>query len=340
MYTFTTTEQNNAKANDFETKALLYLMSFKSDSADIDKFFVDCFNDITGVDVDSIKLWDAQSKNVTSLRPKTIGESLITLFQNYISSMGFYEYILFVPRLKESYLNDSTLSEFKIDNFKNRLKIKEGLEEEFKRRKRLQALNSEQLSQIDEFLELIYFVTGDSSKTIYIKKIIQFNSDILDDNFLESIFNDIRSKQTELKNIPIHNVTINSVNEVLKLNKHLTRKQLETLVVNRVIGVELFKRRTPNEFFEVVRDKTLSDRKDIVLECNAKLSRLIFDKNGGKQMFWSLLEQILFLVKREQEIYQILDQIREKSIPRIINEDYTLLYLISMVKEGIEENAY
>lgn len=39
---FETTEQNNAKANDFETKSLLYLMSFKSDSTDIDSFFVDC----------------------------------------------------------------------------------------------------------------------------------------------------------------------------------------------------------------------------------------------------------------------------------------------------------
>lgn len=55
MYIFETTEQNNAKANDFETKSLLYLMSFKSDSTDIDSFFVDCFNDITGVSNDLLK---------------------------------------------------------------------------------------------------------------------------------------------------------------------------------------------------------------------------------------------------------------------------------------------
>lgn len=32
MYEFNTTEQNLGKANDFETKAMLYLMSFRADS--------------------------------------------------------------------------------------------------------------------------------------------------------------------------------------------------------------------------------------------------------------------------------------------------------------------
>ena len=123
MYIFETTEQNNAKANDFETKSLLYLMSFKSDSTDIDSFFVDCFNDITGVSNDLLKLWDVQSKNVASLTPRTIGRHLITLFQNFISPLEFYEYILFIPKLKEDYLNDITLTEFKIDNFKDIVKM-------------------------------------------------------------------------------------------------------------------------------------------------------------------------------------------------------------------------
>lgn len=44
--------------NDFEIKLLLYLMSFKFDSIDIDLFFVDCFNDIIGVSNDLLKFWD------------------------------------------------------------------------------------------------------------------------------------------------------------------------------------------------------------------------------------------------------------------------------------------
>lgn len=339
MYIFETTEQNNSKANDFETKSLLYLMSFKSDSTDIDTFFVDCFNDITGASSDLLKLWDVQAKNISSLRPKTIGKSLITLFQNFISSVNFYEYILFIPKLKENYLMDISLTEFKIDNFKDIAKIQEGLEEEYKRRKKLGALSLKQLSQLNTFLEQIHFVTGDSSKAIYIKNIIQFKSNIRDDNFFESVFNEVRSKQTELKNINIHNISINSIEEVLKLNKHLTKRQLETLVVNRIIVVELFKQRIPNDFFDVINDKSSSDRKDIIQDCNANLSRLLFDKNSNKKKFWSLLEQILILVEEKDDIYQILNRIKQYQIPKIINEDYTLLYLISMVKEGMEENA-
>ncbi|UTH67793.1 hypothetical protein NKZ81_04860 [Streptococcus suis] len=339
MYIFETTEQNNSKANDFETKSLLYLMSFKSDSTDIDTFFVDCFNDTTGASSDLLKLWDVQAKNISSLRPKTIGKSLITLFQNFISSVNFYEYILFIPKLKENYLMDISLTEFKIDNFKDIAKIQEGLEEEYKRRKKLGALSLKQLSQLNTFLEQIHFVTGDSSKAIYIKNIIQFKSNIRDDNFFESVFNEVRSKQTELKNINIHNISINSIEEVLKLNKHLTKRQLETLVVNRIIGVELFKQRIPNDFFDVINDKSSSDRKDIIQDCNANLSRLLFDKNSNKKKFWSLLEQILILVEEKDDIYQILNRIKQYQIPKIINEDYTLLYLISMVKEGMEENA-
>ncbi|HGA1498910.1 TPA: hypothetical protein ACIRKY_001998, partial [Streptococcus suis] len=162
------------------------------------------------------------------------------------------------------YLMDISLTEFKIDNFKDIAKIQEGLEEEYKRRKKLGALNLKQLSQLNTFLEQIHFVTGDSSKAIYIKNIIQFKSNIRDDNFFESVFNEVRSKQTELKNINIHNISINSIEEVLKLNKHLTKRQLETLVVNRIIGVELFKQRIPNDFFDVINDKSSSDRKDII----------------------------------------------------------------------------
>ncbi|HGA1500845.1 TPA: hypothetical protein ACIRKX_002006, partial [Streptococcus suis] len=73
-------------------------------------------------------------------------------------------------------------------------KIQEGLEEEYKRRKKLGALNLKQLSQLNTFLEQIHFVTGDSSKAIYIKNIIQFKSNIRDDNFFESVFNEVRSK--------------------------------------------------------------------------------------------------------------------------------------------------
>ena len=62
VYRFETTEQNNQKANDYETKALLYLLSFRKDSKQIEVFAIDCFNDVTGCNKLYDKLWDVQSK--------------------------------------------------------------------------------------------------------------------------------------------------------------------------------------------------------------------------------------------------------------------------------------
>lgn len=48
MYKFLYTERNNEKATEFETKSLLYLLSMREDSNEIDTFLIDCFNDVTG----------------------------------------------------------------------------------------------------------------------------------------------------------------------------------------------------------------------------------------------------------------------------------------------------
>ena len=46
-----------------------------------------------------------------------------------------------------------------------------------------------------------------------------------------------------------------------------------------------------------------------------------------------------FAIEEKEDIYEILDIIKQNRIPKMIDEDFTLLYLISMVKEGIEENV-
>ena len=199
MYRFETTEQNNQKANDYETKALLYLLSFRKDSKSIETFAIDCFNDVTGCNKNFTILWDIQSKNVQSLTPKKIGIALITLFCNYEHDFPFEHFILIMPKLKEGYLLNENSGVFQFDNFQNnqKEKIKKGLAEEYFRRKNL---NSEE-ERIKEFLEKITFVIGNKSKIEYIKNITKFKTNIMQDKFFEDIFNEIRDIQTAYKNI-------------------------------------------------------------------------------------------------------------------------------------------
>lgn len=76
MYKFKTSEQNNDKATEFETKSLLYLLTKIKGHSGISLFIIDCFNDVTGVAEDYSDSWDIQSKNVASLTPRTVGKAL------------------------------------------------------------------------------------------------------------------------------------------------------------------------------------------------------------------------------------------------------------------------
>lgn len=72
-YTVKSTEKTRKSCSDSETKALLYLMNLRSDSNEVHYFIVDFFNDLTGMDALSEKLWDIQSKASKTNSAKTIG---------------------------------------------------------------------------------------------------------------------------------------------------------------------------------------------------------------------------------------------------------------------------
>ena len=77
MYTFKTSERNNDKATEFETKSLLYLMTNAPDSDNVDLFIIDCFNDVTGASANFSHSWDVQSKGAASTTPGKIGKGQI-----------------------------------------------------------------------------------------------------------------------------------------------------------------------------------------------------------------------------------------------------------------------
>ena len=75
-YTVQSSEKTRKSGAEGETKALLYLMNFRSDSNEIHYFVVDFFNDLTGMDRYSNMLWDIQSKAAKNNSPKAIGVTI------------------------------------------------------------------------------------------------------------------------------------------------------------------------------------------------------------------------------------------------------------------------
>lgn len=215
MYKFSYTERTNEKATEFETKSLLYLLSMREDSDEIDTFLIDCFNDVTGINKNCNKLWDVQSKGVKTLNPKKIGIALITLFENYISDINFHFYILFFPKIKNIYFIDDSQTVFGIDNFKENhtQKLKDGLFEEYINRHQGESISLNIKTQIEEFIKIVNFVIAEESKSKYIKNIMDLKKAFQkDDKFFDSIFDDIRDRQSALKNISIHAKEIKNVN--------------------------------------------------------------------------------------------------------------------------------
>ncbi len=338
MYQFCTTERNNAKANEYETKSMLYLLSYRKDSNEIDTFLIDCFNDVTGASDDVTKLWDVQSKNVKSLNPTKIGIALITLFQNYTSSIDFEHYILYMPKLKEMYLNDETLSVYFFDNFidKHQLKVIDGLKKEYLRRNGIDANQN----SINEFLKKVTFVNATEDKVEYIKNIVKFKNLVtIDDAFFIAIFNEIRDKQTKLKNIDIEGKKINCAKDALAFEKVIHKNEIDILIINRFVGVDLFSNRMiPNLFFDEVKDYDLDQRKDIIEDCNASISKVIFNKNN-KRIFWNFFENTIFLVRKNAKRLprDIYEELKNKKVRFPISlDELSAIYLISILKEGLD----
>ena len=346
MYTIKTSERNNEKATEFETKSLLYLMTAAPNSENVDLFIIDCFNDVTGVSADTSESWDVQSKGVANLTPKKIGIALYTLFSNYISDIDFSYYLLFLQSFSEGYIYDSTKELFEIDNFKDkyREKIREGLKKEITDRKDQDVIAHGTEAIIDEFLSRVIFVVDKYDNAEYIRRIIYFQSiDKLSTDFLRKIFDEIRAKQASKKITNVYGKTVSSIYEAIGFEKNINRKDVELLVVNRIIGNDLFsKRGIPLYFASQVKDKEPEEIHDLLLDCQAKISYTLFNKNNKKN-FWLLLERIMTLLieKPKSSVKTVFDQISQTIRSNVFTlDEMATLYLIAIVKEGLQREDH
>lgn len=340
MYQFTTTERNNETASEYETKAMLYLFGYRRDSRDMDVFIIDCFNDVSGATHGVDRLWDVQSKGVKSLNPKKIGEALVTLFQNYISDIEFEHYILFMPKLKEMYLNDEDMTYFQIDNFKQQYidKIRQGLKNEYTRRNS----SEPQGTDLDYFLQMVEFVIAEEQKQGYIKRITSFRASLrLEAAFYDAVFEDIRNQQTILKTKNIDGYQIMDAVEVLQYEKLLWKKEIDALVINRILGMDLFNsRHVPNSFIDEIAILDIEERKDVIQECQSDIAKLLFDKNG-RLTFWRFFGRLLSYANaiRLESPREIAEQMRRDNVmfPRTLGEK-SVVYLIAALKEGLMDD--
>lgn len=341
MYTIRNTERTNEKASEFETKSLLYLIAVDREADEITFLFIDCFNDVTGANIGCSSLWDVQSKGVNSLRPKTLGTSLVTLFMNHQSALPLSESILFIPKLKEGYLIDESVGVFGFDNIQanKQSKLREGLAEAYASREGLVETTPEVESAMDCFLAGVRFVVASQESEGYVRDVVEFkDKNIKSDKLYREIFREIRDRQTALKNICIEGKCISSPANMLAFRKHFKKSEITILVINRLVGMDVFNTdAVPVSYTAELDGMNLEDRKDLLQHNNEALARTLFDKNN-RSAFWNLLEEI---VRISEDSPDIAPRELRNQLPSVLTanvhalDDQSILFLISLIKDGL-----
>lgn len=339
-YVVKSSEKTRKSGADTETKALLYLMNFRKDSDEIYFYIVDFFNDLTGMDTYSDKLWDLQSKGSTGNSPKALGRELVTLFKNYLSVFEFSDYILFVGGVSNTFRKDNSIVNFGISNVKNEAvkKMIEGLKEEATYKGYIDN-NSITDDNIDKFLKMVKFVIDDKKPCEYVKAIIKEHPGLVpEENVLTAIFNEIRDKQANKKNIQVvEGIVIQTKDEALSYYRHLTVSDIRLLTLQRIINRNPIEQGIPLSFIPILKTCPPEKERDFIQECQVSLAKALFNKNSTES-FWTLLENVYRIIISEPklDVTGVFNKL-DKNI-RNSAKDFDVLslkYFIAQVKDGI-----
>lgn len=340
-YTVSSSEKLRKSGSDAETKALLYLMNFHEDHNDIHYFIVDFFNDLTGMDRMSDRLWDIQSKGASNSSPKSLGKELVTLYKNYISDFDFESFILFVGGVSNTVRVDCSKNIFKVNNIKPKAleKVKEGLIEECRTKTYIN--NADIIPEtIGSFLEKVVFVIDDKQPSEYVKSIIKNHLSLIpDSDALTAIFNEIRKIQSDKKNgESVEGRSIVSTDQSLNYYRHLTSGEIKMLVIARIINRNPFDKGCPIPFIDIYNSFPAEKRNEALEDCKLTMSRALFNKNCTEG-FWRLFDAIYNIIidspqKNVEEIFSFLSRDVKRGCPDF--DVLSLKYFIATVKEGIK----
>lgn len=336
-YTFSNTEKTKKKGSEYETFAALFMLGLYPQKNKMQYILIDSFNDVSTATANISEIYDIQSKGYKKVFQGEIGSFLYTLYKNYQTDFPFKEFILFLETINPEYLvNDLRIFDFSNFIKSDADKIKKGLHKEIERREKV-VINDEIKKDIETFLGRVIFVINQTSKEEAVKNLLPINvKKTFPDLFYISIFDEIRDIQSSLKNINIESETIINSEEVLKFNKHITKKELDTLLINRVVGVGLFQDNIPFSFFKYIDKNNRTDEiEDTVLNCNKELSLMFFNKNNKKNV-WKLCFKIVEVINNNpnsnyEDIFKLLPE--EMYLNANISKDSTI-YLISRIQDG------
>lgn len=343
MYKITSSEERNEKATEFETKSLLYMMNYYNNSEEIHWFAIDFFNDVTGINKFQDTCYDIQSKGVKNIQPMQLGRYLVTLFKNFISEFNFAEFILFIDSVSTTIKNEISSNTFVYNDMPQIVKdsIKDGLIDEANKKSYIVDKSKINNKNLDIFFEKVIFVINDKSKEDYIKDAVNLSDSVIVDNkYLLKIFKEIRNKQSSKKNNNVEGEILTSIGCFYKYDKHLTKDEIEDLIINRICFNSALKdlKKVPKDFAKLIKDIDVTIFDEEIEKSQDAVFRLLSDKNN-KKAYWELFSNIVFCIKENSnlnldEIYNNIDKNKIQAVRHL--DVISCKYFISLIKESIK----
>ena len=175
---------------------------------------------------------------------------------------------------------------------------------------------------------------------IYIKEIIKNHPSIIPpDSELISIFNEIRNKQSELKNTNVEGVTIERIDEVLSYGRELKTHEIRLLVLQRILNTDPLSKGIPEPFMEVYLKYPEERRKMLLEQCQSAMCRALFN-NSLAQAYWALFDSVYTSIihNPDKNIDYIVDSIPDEVLDACTDFDaFSLKYFIAKIKEGVSQ---
>ena len=121
----------------------------------------------------------------------------------------------------------------------------------------------------------------------------------------------------------------------------------KTVIIKELIN-NVFKKFQSNSVFIGVGERSREGKElydeihDLLLDCQAKISYTLFNKNNKKN-FWLLLERIMTLLieKPKSSVKTVFDQISQTIRSNVFTlDEMATLYLIAIVKEGLQREDH
>lgn len=352
VYKISNSEISIKRGSDYETKSLLYLYARHKKKNIFYYYFIDLFNDVTATSKDFTIMADLQSKGHKQITPKELGKRMVTLFKNYVSNFKFDDFLLVISgnladnNLKDNIEFDDVININDYVNEKCKEKIIKGLYEAIINSQGLKDYcfkkNNEQIiKDIIDFLFLLKLVIANKENYKYIESIL--GKEYYDESFLESIFNDIREKQLSKKSEGvIEGVELSQPCEAIKLNRHFEYKDLQLLIMNRIIANDYLVNSISIPYsFMYFASKVYSEVeiKELSSLCRDNIRIAVCNKNNRK-VFWNSFQTLFDYIRKNlgYDIETLHKGVNKEALYNILLlQDYnTEIFLLAMIKEGVE----